>query len=190
MEKTLEQMTEELVKNGKVELPYIIIPEYDELKVLEKMFKRNQKSLLKDFQSISSISNILKEHGLKPRIFNYGIQTCDGSVREFIPMNSKLIRYSVQGVGLGLIHDDFDLKFLITPTALWLHHIEVKNKEKGFGTFLMNIILDVMDEFKNQIACVPTDIKGTQTELLRIRQFYSSFGFVKERKIIYRYLPK
>ena len=41
MEKTLEQMTEELVKNGKVELPYIIIPEYDELKVLEKMFKRN-----------------------------------------------------------------------------------------------------------------------------------------------------
>jgi len=148
---------------------------------------------------LSRISQSLKQEGLDHNIVNAGVLTIGGHVRKHISMKSKLIHYEGIGSFIVLIGDGWFVRIgnaecydnNIT-NGMFLEHIEVDNKSKGLGTLIMNIILDVCDEMKESLTCVPTDIVGKTGKLDKIRNWYSSLEFkkVKNNSIFYRYNPK
>ena len=81
--------------------------------------------------------------------------------------------------------NEYILQFLeLTENEIELYWIEVKCKRcKGYGTELMNKILNVCDDLNIKLKAIPCDFDNPNCEsnlLLRLREWYRSFGFKKK----------
>jgi hypothetical protein len=148
---------------------------------------------------LSKISDELKKEGLDHKILNIGILSISGHVRKSLDMKSKLMNYNGVGSFVILQGDGWfvrigNAEFIDNnlDNRMFLEHIEVDNKCKGLGSFIMSIILDVCDEMNISLTCVPTDIFGKNGNLIKIRSWYCSLGFKKImfNDVFYKYNPK
>jgi hypothetical protein len=96
--------------------------------------------------------------------------------------------------------DDYKLIFsVLGDKKIGLHYLEMKKKNLGNGTKMLNIILDIADEygleidvfaspFLSQYAKTPLDkftptiIKAYDVAIERLVTYYESFGFVSTDK--------
>jgi GNAT superfamily N-acetyltransferase len=80
------------------------------------------------------------------------------------------------------VNEEFILEFFsVSEDKIELSMIEVLDKGKGKGTFLLNTILDVVDELGLKLRLVPVDYTNFSKSLLknyRLRNWYKSFGFI------------
>jgi len=94
---------------------------------------------------------------------------------------NKIFKIREVSYQMDLVNENYRLSLLPNNSnSIEIWWIQVYKKGKGFGTNLMNIILDISDELGIGVKVIPVDF-DTEDEniehLYRLRSWYKSFGF-------------
>lgn len=186
-----EELMDIIKKLGYIPLAKFIQPQGHELASISKFFKISKSSVTKYINFLDKVQQYITEDIGSVDLMGFGIRTQEGSVRILDAMVGPKKYYQYDGLFFGIKCSDFLLKFAITNFGLHLEHLEVTSdkRNKGFGSLILDIILDVADEMNIMLSCVPTDLVGYDTELGRIRNFYVRKGFKRHNEYLYKYRP-
>ncbi len=190
-----------ITKNKKEELDKLVINDIDsKYRLVKHTEYSKQLMLLESFGE--KLANQLKVNPM-PLIEWIGVEVdyLDGRKRKRFKEYKENIhtwKFETDDYTLIIAEDN--------ENQIELYWIQVKNKNNGLGTKLVNIVLDIADEMKCSVKTIPSNFDkssqedmelgrfdefGIQVYLTKLREWYKSFGFNKSAlcPAIFKYTP-